>query len=255
MENKNYKVNIKDIYVGDLRDLGNNRDRILIKENGIYCYKWLDEEGKRYIIQNGQGFLLDRPKDQLEFSKGCGLFQSEETFLRTMLFTLDENNHANDLLYSSPHYPIFNISSNEDCLNASIGLTNNVFNLYNFLCFMKYTESVLGYDDILNIRKKYFNCDFIIDNCDLFGIEERDKYNQDETVTDSKGRLHLMEFTKVDWFSLERDLFRMILVSKDYFYHKESAKFVKGYQFEGELIDAFKPSEKEGPIKSLGSII
>ena len=135
MENKNYKVNIKDIYIGDVRDLGNNRDRILIRENEFYCYKYLDEEGKRLIRQEGKSFLLDNPKNQLKFDEKCGLFQSDETFLRTMLFTLDENNHANDLLYNSPHYPIFNISSNEDCLNASIGLTNNVFNLYNFLCF------------------------------------------------------------------------------------------------------------------------
>ena len=252
MENRNYKVKIEDIYIGDVRILDKNR--IKLCKNGIYMYDFMDEKGEEILKQNGKAFLLDKKEDQLEFDEGSGLFQSEKTFLRTMLFTLDENKHANDLLYDSPHYPIFNISSNEDCLGSPIGLTNNVYNLYNFLRFMKYSESELGYEDILNIRKKYFNCDFIIDNHKLFGIEERDEINYDETVVDSSGKLHIMEFAHTDFESLERYIFNMILISKDYFYHSESATFKSGYQFEGKLVDVFKPHEEEGPVNSLSML-
>lgn len=255
MEKPNYKVNIKDIYIGDVRMLDKDRNRIILCKNGIYRYDFYDEEDEMLLKLRGKGFLLNKKENQLMFDEGCGLFQSEKTFLRTMLFTLDENNHANDLLYDSPHYPIFNISPNEDCLDSPIALTNNVYNLYNFLRFMKYTEGELEYKDIQKIREKYFNCDFIIDNHKLFGIEDVDtNISLDETVTDSSGKLHIMEFANVEWESFERYLFKMILISKDYFSHSETATFKSGYQFEGKVIDVFKPCEEEGPIKSLGSL-
>ena len=119
MENANYKVNIKDIYVGDVKGIKKTSD---IYRSRILCFEKTDEPF--YKIYHNRPHMCPPGKDLLLIN----LFKYE--FKRSMLFVLDENKHANDLLFNSPHYPVLNISKDEDCLNSKICLSNNTYMMY-----------------------------------------------------------------------------------------------------------------------------
>ena len=151
MENRNYKVNIKDIYVGDV--CGINPRKIELKEDGTYCNLDDDEELAFYwAYLNRQHYW--KQKNQLFYDVGCNHWGV--SFNRSMLFTLDEKRHANDLLYASPHYPILNMSKNEDCLNEKICICMQTYQLYELLKYYNYPNTI-GYEDVLEIRNTFFN--------------------------------------------------------------------------------------------------
>ena len=73
-------------------------------------------------------------------------------------------------LYNSPHYPVFNISLNSDCLNSSISI-DGIYQLGKVLKYFGYPEK-LRYEDIVKIKQFFFNNQFIYDNSSLFGRKE-----------------------------------------------------------------------------------
>ena len=248
MENINYVVNRDDIYVGDV--CGIEPEKIEIWKEGMFDFSTIDfglatEESVKKAFE-GRLYLFKRDTEQLDYGFAGG--GPSVLFKRTMLFVLDENNHANDLLYDSPHYPIFNISPNKDCLNSSICVLHNTYQLGKVLSYFGYPEQ-LSYEDIVRIRKHLFNCDFVLDNCELFGRYETDPHDTSYEVYDSKGNHRTFNLIKED-SPLSHKYFDCIICNKDQW---EKLIQIAGQSSEwtGVVEDAFLPNEREGKIRSL----
>ena len=141
MENRKYIVCRDDIYVGEV-----------VKTNSIYRY------------EGDKDFLNTKP-GQLAIS--C--WRS----YRSMLFVPNESRLSNDLLYSSPNYPILNITDDDICLNLKGDniIIRDACNLAELLEYFGYKKD-LTFEDIVKIRKTFFTGRFSKDNCQLFGYKE-----------------------------------------------------------------------------------
>jgi len=141
MKDRNYKVCRDEVFVGQL-----------INTDKIY------HSSKRYRFYD---------------DKSNELCTGVYSIYRSVLFTLNEEKMANDLLYQSPNYPILNLTDDNVCLNleGEKVIVKDYINLSQLLKYYKYNEE-LTYEDILKIRKKFFNSDFVKDNCELFGLKE-----------------------------------------------------------------------------------
>lgn len=103
---------------------------------------------------------------------------------RTIFFTLDENNLANDLLYNSPAYPILNMTDNsyfEKHKDETITLVDDVVAIGPILKYFHY-GLVLRYEDILYIKKVFFSGNYFKTYSELFGYQKVTKENE-ETFT------------------------------------------------------------------------
>ena len=143
MENRNYKVKREDIYVGEL--IRTDRDSI---------YRYSEDD------------FFDYKKGQLYTS--CW-----ETY-RSMLFVLTEEKLCEDLLYSSSHYPVLNITDIDIYLNSTspkIEIVKEAYNLSLLLEYFQFSEE-LTFEDIIRIRKTFFTGRFGMDHCELFGMKE-----------------------------------------------------------------------------------
>ncbi len=231
MENCNYKVKIKDLYVGKVQDITPSEIEITHERTII---GFLGEESLRWALQN-KGFYFKKKTDFINYGHGHSIYPC--TFTRSMLFTLDENNHANDLLYNSPHYPIFDISSSDEFSNISICIGHNTFELYELLKYFGYPEEI-GFDEILKIRQLLFSCDYVMHNCEKFGIIETAPERTGYDGYDSTGRY--MTFNdEIENFPIPRCHFDAIMLCKDIYSPGKG------------VIDKFKPNVKEGPILAL----
>ncbi len=230
MKDRNYRVNIKDIYVGDV--CGIDPSKIEFAKNGAFvCYVGPEEESFRLWYLNRPHYW--KQKNQLYYQVyAC---HWGVPFNRSMLFILDEAGHADDLLYDSPHYPVLNLSKNEDCLNQNICICMQTYKLYELLKHFGYPEEI-GYDEVLKIRNTFFSCDYILDNCEYYGVIETDPRETGRETTDSKGNHRTFNMRKEDSV-LQPCFFEMMWDHRDY-----------------RTADKFKPRDEEGPIKSLGTI-
>lgn len=245
MENIYYTVNRDDIYVGNV--CGIKPEKILVHPDGMFDYDALDlglvtEEAVKKTFE-GRPYLFKRDTEQLDY--GYATFCPDVLFQRTMLFVLDENSHANDLLYDSPHYPIFNISPNNDCLNSQISLLHYTYQLGKVLQYFGYPEQ-LNYEDILNIRKHLFSSDFVLDNCELFGRYETEPNESSYEVYDSKGNHRAFNREKEDSI-LSSEYFDCIIFNRDRF----TIETIINGKAVGTVEDAFLPNEKERNVKVL----
>ncbi len=140
MENRKYMVSRDNIYVGEV-----------VRTDKIYRY-----EGDTDFFRTKSGQL-----DTVSWFS-----------YRSMLFVPNEEKLSNDLLYSSPSYPILNITDDETCL--ALGEKSIVIidacNLAALLEYFGYNKD-LTYDDIMRIRKTFFTGRFAQDNCELFGMK------------------------------------------------------------------------------------
>lgn len=93
--------------------------------------------------------------------------------LRSILFVLNENNYSEDLLYNSENYPVLNFTDENVCLNLDINsiVVKKVLCLAPILKYFGYKEK-LNYKDVIEIKKKFLNGKFTINNCELFGYVE-----------------------------------------------------------------------------------
>ncbi len=137
MQDKNYTVKRKDIYVGEL---------------------------VRTSYING-AYENDDEHDCLTVSEWFPI--------RSMLFVPDEKNWSNDLLYQSPNYPILNMTDNDTCLNLGHKalIIKDACGLEPLLEYFGYPEK-LTYKDIIKIRKTFFTGKFAREHCELFGYKE-----------------------------------------------------------------------------------
>lgn len=230
MDNANYKVDRDGIYVGIL--CNTKKDLIRIYPDGLYDFEFLDEKDIYHSFDNKQ-YLLKR-KTHLLYGKGCYTY---EDFQRVMLFVLDENKCANDLLYDSPHYPVFNISDDELCMQETISLKNEVYEIGKLLKYFGYPEK-LGIEDIIKIKDFFFG-DFSLDNCNLFGIYETGPEHSGTETYDSLGQHRTFNINKRDGV-LSSCYFKMFWATRNC-----------GIVNEIGLRDRFEPNILEGPIKKL----
>lgn len=226
MKNCNYIVNRDDIYVGVLSST--IKEQITLCPNGMYInLPFLTEERIRHGFDDKR-YLIKR-KSHLCYGNGS-IFSVTDEFKRNMLFVLDDNKLANDLLYDSPHYPIFNISEDEVCLNSPISFKHQVYQMKTLLEYFDYPVK-LTYDHILQIKNFFFG-DFLLDNCELFGIYETDTHETGVEMYDLVGNHRTFNLDKEDAVLPKcyfRDLGFLRCCTKDWFI----------------------PHELEGPIKSL----
>ncbi len=230
MKDRNYKVNIKDIYVGDV--CGIDPSKIKFAKDGVYaCFVEPEEKGFRLWYINRPHYW--KQKDQLNYFVDA--WHKNVSFNRSMLFVLDEEGHANDLLYDSPHYPVLNLSKNEDCLNQKICICMQTYKLYELLKHWGFSDEI-GYEEVLKIRNTFFSCDYILDNCEYYGVIETDPRETGRETTDSKGNYRAFNMDKEDSV-MPPCFFQMMWDHRDF-----------------RTTDKFKPCEEEGIVKSLGTM-
>ena len=157
--------------------------------------------------------------------------RSYHSFQRHILFSVNEDGLANDLLYNSPEYPIMNITP-DDLLVNKTGIDTIIAEPYKISDLLKYLDynDELTYQDILNIRKNIINKKFLDSNYQLFGLKKKD---QGYKVVPN-GRFPL-------------DCYYAILEACD----SSSINMVGNFVFFGLKEDRFKPSKEEGPVKKL----
>lgn len=230
MDNINYKVNRDEIYVGLL--CNTKQEFINVYPDGLYDFESSDKEGIYQSFDNRQ-YLVER-KSHLLYRHGCNTY---EDFVRTMLFVLDENKCANDLLYNSPHYPVFNISDDELCMQETISLKNEVYELGNLLKHFGYPEQLV-FSDIVKIKDFFFG-DFSLNNCNLFGIYETGPDHSGTETYDSLGQHRTFNINKHDGV-LPSCYFKMFWATSN-----------RGSANKIGLRDRFVPNVLEGPIRKL----
>ena len=195
MENKNYRINRDEVYFGEVINTGR-----------IYR----DISGD---IENETGKLC------------AGSYYS----YRNILFVPDENNHANDLLYNSPKYPVLNLTHDSEIiyLDGKNTLVQDAVNLAAVLQTFGFKQE-LTYKDVQLIRHTLLNSQYLKKHCELFGFEE------DEWGFHSS----FMEHPLKDYFTVLRN--RCDKTLGEAMYHDIKMK-------------PFKPSKKEVPIRKIGS--
>lgn len=223
MKSSDYIVNRKDIYVGVVSYV--DKDKIKVFPNGIYDFTLISEDVVLRKFDNRKHLL--ESKEQLLYGNGSQI----DGFNRSMLFVLDEQKCANDLLYDSPHYPIFNISDKDLCIDATIAICNYAYNMENFLQVFGYDDKLV-YDDIIDIKDKFFY-DFMIDNCELLGRYETDPNSTGYETYDMNGNPHTFNLDKKDSL-LPGCYFSMLWHTRN-----------------NRNRDVFIPNELEGSIKKL----
>ncbi len=178
---------------------------------------------------------------------------------RSILFSLNENKQADDLLYQSPNYPALNLSSNEDCLNSKI-LIQEGYNLEALLTFFHFPD-ILTLSEITALRKHFFEGTWGFRNCHLFGYQEilpedwtyveNGAYVKDE---EDLKRLQRKEralqkrghrvFQKLDNSLLPPEMMFLFHELGDH----SILDVLQGFE---KCRNAFKPHEEEGKIKKL----
>jgi len=222
MTDKNYTINRDDVFVGKLSG-GTNLEKILFYPDGIFDDEFIPKEIINKSLDNRTFLLQNTPHLA---------YNSTSSFVRSMLFVLDNNNCSNDLLYDSPHYPIFNISDDQLCLESNISFKQHVYQIGKILKYFGYPEK-LKFEDILEIEEKFFG-DFVLDNCELFGRYETESNTSGVETYDLLGNHRTFNKEKKD------SIFP--ICHFDTFFHTR-----KTYYYQ----NAFIPHEIEGPIRSL----
>jgi len=181
---------------------------------------------------------------------------------RSILFTLDENQRAFDLLYTTPNYPVINVTNN----NASLNLEkDNIViqepcNISSLLKYFGYA-SHLTIEDIIKIRKTFFNGRFAKDNCNLFGFkeimaEDLTFYLNGEKIIASKK----IEKFRQDFRKQQKTGYRMFskieegILPEEYWTVLDTRgnnTLIDILDGSEEKIDTFAPHREEGPIKKL----
>lgn len=141
--------------------------KIVTERNNIYYGKVVTPfrsftkmpDGLRNGTFNGDTFVL---KSNVLLSN----------FERNIIFSIDQNNCANDLLFTSPSYPIIT-PNNMGNINKPI-IICNAFNMKLILEYLRFPE-MLGKKDIIKIVEIFMKSNtFVVENHQLFGLTEND---------------------------------------------------------------------------------
>ncbi len=212
MEKKDYIVNRKDIYVGEV-----------IRANGIY---------RRITTGNDVAGCLDVKKSNI---------------YRNILFTPTKDKYAYDLLYDTTNYPILNGADSSYILANCDGsiLVRDYYNLDELLEYFCYDDK-LNISDIIKIYNTFFTGSFSFENPELFGrkrieADEIEYYKENKIVTDCKS----LERCKKEYKKLQekgKGLYSKLddsVLDRYYFIILQRNK------------KSFIPSKEEGKVKKL----
>lgn len=228
MENRNYRVKRNDVCVGEV-----------IKTSDIYRY-------------TGESELYDLKQNNLYVHSWISC--------RSMLFVIDAERRATDLLYQSPTYPILNVTDDDVCLSLGDGaiVIQDAHNLEMLLAYFGYGEN-LSYKDILRIRRKFFTGHFAMDNCELFGWDETkpkdlEFYSEGQKISDPKKLLELR-----NQFEAERQAGHRLfgkattgILPDDYWVIDDLGdKTLLDAIHWHEKMNAFAPHKEEGMVRKL----
>lgn len=125
-------------------------------------------KNKNYIVSRknvffGQLILADSVGID---SNGNLLIESFKP-LRAMLFTISAN-RADDLLFDSPRYSVEGFTSNLLTVGENVRLIIRPYNMDEILKIFQFPEE-LNYNNILQIKKLFFNGNFAVKNPEIFG--------------------------------------------------------------------------------------
>lgn len=154
--------------------------------------------------------------------------------MRTILFVLNENNMAEDLLFDSPNYPVLNLSDNDICLNADFTISQHIFKIGFPLKYLGFPE-YLTIEDIIHLKRTYFSIDWVLDHSSLFGIYETGKEESGYQTLDSNGNNRSFNH-QLDDGPIPKSFFYAFWYNRQYYYCHS---------------DIFYPEKKEGMIREL----
>lgn len=220
MTNSNYQIKRENIFIGRVVK-PNSRNQIILEKGKLSIYQF--------------------------------------TPCRSILFTLNDQNLADDLLYESPKYPILNSSAIDCCLHSEFVIQEE-YNLEPLLVFFQFPD-LLTLQEITTLRKHFFDGTWGFRNCHLFGYREilpedweyvKDgKYVKDPETLKSlyqkekwlQKRGHLV-FEKTDNGILPADMMFLFHEFGDH----SILDVLQGFE---KCRNAFKPHSEEGKIKKL----
>lgn len=144
---------------------------------------------KNYVVNRDEvcvgvvgEFALGNADIYKKYIKSGKVFVPEYKYCRSMLFVPEANVLTKDLLYNTPMYPLFGDfdmdncydSQKNGCFSTSSRTTLGVKEFYNLSLLLQYFDypEQLTYEDILLIRKTFFDGNFVKDVCDLFGYKK-----------------------------------------------------------------------------------
>lgn len=130
--------------------------------------------------------------DRNKIFVGKLIHKEKNIIIRKMLFTINQDNLADDLLYYSPNYKIDGIETEKKHdLNL---IVNSALSLEKILLYLKFNEN-LKKSDIRKIYKILLSSEkFYLKNLDLFGMEKIEDNIFVKTNDDS--------FLSYDYFAL-----------------------------------------------------
>ena len=132
------KIKRDNIYVGRLAKLDRRVIRFVIGSDGEECK----------IVDN--------------YWKRC----------RTILFTIDEDKKAHDLLYDTEVCPIDRITPKDNCkVIEGSPIVFDALSMKPLLEYFRFSE-YMSSNEIAGIKKKFFSPQFFRENCHLFGYKE-----------------------------------------------------------------------------------
>lgn len=229
MENRKYKVNRDNIYVGEV-----------VRTDKIYRY---EGETDFFRIKSGQ--------------LNTGSWFS----YRSMLFVPNEETLSSDLLYQSPSYPILNVTDDDTCLGLGERsmVIKDACNLATLLEYFGYSKD-LTFEDIMRIRKTFFTGRFAMDNCELFGWKEYQpedcRYSENGVeITDPKKLKKIIAREKRAQRAGQRafsGIYESVL-PEEYWHVLDKMgdnTLMHAIQWH-EKMNAFAPHKQEGPIRKL----
>ena len=176
---------------------------------------------------------------------------------RNILFSLDENEMASDVLYETPNYPVVNITNPTKYIDSDMVIKDAIC-LGELLKYFDYKEELTG-KDIREVRQTFFTGSFGLNNAELFGYKEV-KIEDIPFYDENKQEITDQAFLEEKRAMYRRLGYRMIeyvgnevLSSKYYSILDKKANnsyydYLKGYV---ENIDSFAPTKKEKHKKVL----
>lgn len=205
-------------------------------------------KSSNYIVEAKNVYVGEVVKTSNIFKnqKTSDVMLLEETSYRSMIFTINEDKMSEDLLYDSPNYPIINVTNEDKYVEyEDIIVVKTAYELTPLLKYDNY-KNYLTADDILNIRKTYFDGEYYYKYRNLFGYELENNNDSDEMSIEYElmRKRNLNNFIKLNEGVLPSKYFYILKK----FGNNTLLEVIDGYARD---IDSFKPSKEEGNIRKL----
>lgn len=196
-------------------------------------------------------YFINKVSDDEDNDDFSAILVNDYTIYRSILFTPNQENQAQDLLYDSPNYSIINSLDAEEAYNVNENsiIIIDACNLNQLLEYFNYND-ILAIEDIIKLRKKFFTGKFTKDNAQLFGWKEI-KVN-DLKIYNMKNKKEFVKRQRKGYrlfYNIEKNnCFEEYWDVLDEYGNNNIFDIIKGKE---KRIDVFKPIKEEGKIKKL----